>query len=69
MTQQDPNREQVFVVRFWPDPNGTPADAWRGCVAHVPSGQRQFFVTLSVLTEFMNACLHEASHAKTPQKL
>ncbi len=69
MTDQDPGREEVFVVRFWPDPARTEANGWRGCVDHVVTGQRQFFVELSALNEFVAACLNAASTSTAPQKL
>ncbi len=68
MTDQDPSREEVFVVRFWPDPARPEANGWRGCVDHVVTGERQFFVELSALTEFVSAGLKAASSRRTPQK-
>jgi hypothetical protein len=69
MIDEEPAREEVFVVRFWPDRTRAQDNAWRGCVDHVLTGQRQFFVELPALTAFVAACLNEASTHKTSQKL
>ena len=52
-------REQVFVIRFWPAPAGE-EEAWRGCVDHLPTGERRFFAQLGELNEFVGRVLSKS---------
>jgi len=53
MAEYDVSDEKVFVVRFW-----TAGDVgWRGCVDHVASGDRCFFVELTTLAGFITTRL------------
>jgi len=49
--------EQLFVVRFWADRAAAERPQWRGCVDHIASGERRFFVDLDALAEFIGSCL------------
>ena len=64
MNEQGADREEVFVVRFWPERARPGANAWRGCVDFIPTGQRHFFVEISALADFVTACLDDASQRR-----
>ncbi len=42
----------VFVVRFWREWTGAEM-RWRGRIEHVPSGQRQDFLTVEQMLAFL----------------
>ena len=61
-------REQVFVVRFWPVPNAGKERHWRGCVDHLPTGERRYFVELVELNEFVDGLLSSANDEGQAQR-
>jgi hypothetical protein len=54
--------EHLFVVRLWQEPSrAAPPGQWRGSAEHVSSGQRDYFVTLEELNQFILAQLQIAA--------
>jgi hypothetical protein len=51
--------EQVFVTRFWRAADAPEGLRWRGCVDHLPTARRRFFVELADLSAFIAACLYD----------
>ena len=45
--------QHLFIVRIWFETGTEPDPIWRGSVEHIPSGERQYFVQLSSLVEFI----------------
>lgn len=48
-----PRRTVTFVVRMWAEPATDVDNLWRGQVEHLQSGERQNFIELKRIEEFI----------------
>ena len=53
------NPEHLFIVRIWLETSSEAEPAWRGAVEHIPTGERQYFIDLSSLMDFIKLRLDE----------